>query len=183
MNTFTKQELQELGYESITDQMARDIIAESPDIQEQLVQEHTLITDAYNTMVDHQHKMKSSEWEPLENDVAFSQPTGPDVIHTLWDEHEMIHDMNAFEGDVNAQKHLASSGENGTRADVQLTIRGQNYSTGDTDMGKVYIPKHLTRFFGNGTEPKTCTIVYNGCEEARNAVNIRMPWKCVYVTQ
>jgi hypothetical protein len=183
-NEFTVQELQELGYEALTEQMATDIKSESPAVQAELADEHMQITEAYNAVVDQAHLLKTTgEWENLENDIVFGDFGGPERVNELWDEHEMLYDMNAFESDVNAQKFLASSGENSCQAEVTISTDGQNYATGESNMGKVFIPKHLTRFFRGSKGPKTCVIAYNGCEDARANAKIRMPWKCMYVNQ
>ena len=181
MFTFTEQEWQELEYEALTDQMSRHMLAETPEIQEKLIEEHKEITKAYNAMVQHGHTMKNTgEWENLQNDIAFGSFEDPCQINQKWDYHEMFYDMNAFESDVNAQKILASVGADPRiMIDVHISTGGENYATGESIVGKVYIPKQMTHFFKNQT--KRCMLIYNGCETTRDYFNIRMPWKCLYV--
>ena len=181
MSTFTEQEWRELEYEALTDQMSRHMLAETPEIRAELIEEHAKITEAYNAMVEHEHLMKNTgEWENLENDIAFGGFEEPCKINKLWDEHEMLYDMNAFESDVNAQKILASVGADPRiMMDVNISTEGKNYATGESLVGKVYIPKQMTHFFKDQT--KRCVLVYNGCETSRDYFGIRMPWKCLYV--
>ena len=59
--SFTEQEWQELEYEALTEQMSRHMLAETPEtpeIQEKLIEEHKKITEAYNAMVEHKHKVQ-----------------------------------------------------------------------------------------------------------------------------
>ena len=182
--SFTEQEWQELEYEALTEQMSRHMLAETPEtpeIQEKLIEEHKEITKAYNAMVQHGHTMKNTgEWENLQNDIAFGSFEDPCQINQKWDYHEMFYDMNAFESDVNAQKILASVGADPRiMIDVHISTGGENYATGESIVGKVYIPKKMTHFFKGQT--KRCMLLYNGCETSRDYFNIRMPWKCLYV--
>ena len=181
MFSFTEQEWMELEYEALTDQMSRHMASETPEIQAQLTEEHAAITDAYNAMVEHGHQMKDrGEWENLENDIAFGDFPTNEIVHNLWDEHEMLYDMNAFEGDVNAQNTLASKGYgSAVKTEVTISTYGKKYATGESDMGKVFIPMRLVDYFRG--ESKQCSVAYNGCEDARSCVGIRMPWKCLYV--
>ena len=176
--SFTEQEWQELEYEALTDQMSRDMLSETPDNQETLIEEHKAITDAYNAMVRHEHQMKDSgEWENLDTRYPYRSLV---QINQKWDYHEMFYDMNAFESDVNAQNILASvGGDPRIMMDVNISTNGPNYATGESIVGKVYIPKKMTQFFNDQT--KRCVLVYNGCETSRDYFGIRMPWKCLYV--
>ena len=179
--SFTEQEWQELEYEALTDQMSRHMLSETPENQEKLIEEHKELTEAYNAMAQHKHNMKDSgEWENLQNDIAFGSFEGPCQINQKWDYHEMFYDMNAFESDVNAQKILASvGGDPRTMMDVNISTNGPNYATGESIVGKVYIPKQMAHFFKG--ETKQCVLLYNGCETSRDYFHIRMPWKCLYV--
>jgi len=181
MFTFTEQEWQELEYEALTDQMSRHMLAETPEIQEKLIEEHKEITKAYNAMVQHGHTMKNTgEWENLQNDIAFGSFEEPCQINHMWDYHEMYYDMNAFESDVNSQKIIAAvGGDPRIMVDVNISTGGANYATGESIVGKVYIPKQMKHFFKGQT--KRCMLLYNGCETTRDYFNIRMPWKCLYV--
>ena len=182
MSAFTAQEWQELEYGALTDQMSRHMVAETPEIQEKLIEEHKKITEAYNAMVEHEHSMKNTgEWENLENDVAFGSFEEPCQINQKWDYHEMYYDMNAFESDVNAQKIIAAEHQHVPQImmDVHISTVGPKYATGESIVGKVYIPKQMTHFFKDQT--KRCVLVYNGCETSRDYYGIRMPWKCLYV--
>lgn len=181
MFTFTEQEWQELEYEALTDQMSRHMLAETPEIQEKLIEEHKEITKAYNAMVQHGHTMKNTgEWENLQNDIAFGSFEEPCHINHMWDYHEMYYDMNAFESDVNSQKIIAAvGGDPRIMVDVNISTGGANYATGESIVGKVYIPKQMKHFFKGQT--KRCMLLYNGCETSRDYFNIRMPWKCLYV--
>ena len=180
--SFTEQEWQELEYEALTDQMTQELLAEHPDNQAKLIEEHKVITEAYNAMVAHEHQMKyTGEWENLQNDVAFGSFEEPCQINQKWDYHEMFYDMNAFESDVNAQKILAAKHQHVPQItdDVTISTVGPNYATGESIVGKVYIPKQMTHFFKG--ETKRCVLLYNGCETSRDYYGIRMPWKCLYV--
>jgi len=181
MFTFTEQEWQELEYEALTDQMSRHMLAETPEIQEKLIEEHKEITKAYNAMVQHGQTMKNTgEWENLQNDIAFGSFEEPCQINHMWDYHEMYYDMNAFESDVNSQKIIAAvGGDPRIMVDVNISTGGANYATGESIVGKVYIPKQMKHFFKGQT--KRCMLLYNGCETTRDYFNIRMPWKCLYV--
>ena len=107
--SFTEQEWQELEYEALSDQMTRALLAETPENQGEIMEEHKEISEAYNAMVGHKHQMThTGEWENLQNDVAFGSFEEPCEINHKWDYHEMFYDMNAFESDVNAQKILAA---------------------------------------------------------------------------
>ena len=65
--SFTEQEWQELEYEALTDQITQELLAETPDNQAKLMEEHKAITEAYNAMVRHEHQMKDTgEWENLD---------------------------------------------------------------------------------------------------------------------
>ena len=180
--SFTEQEWQELEYEALTDHMRRELLAETPDNQSTLIEEHKEITEAYNAMAQHKHKMKNTgEWENLQNDVAFGNFEEPCQINQKWDYHEMYYDMNAFESDVNAQKILAAKHQHVPQITIDVTIstNGAKYATGESIVGKVYIPKQMANFFKG--ETKRCVLVYNGCETSRDYYGIRMPWKCLYV--
>ena len=180
--SFTEQEWQELEYEALADQMSRQMLSETPDNQEKLIEEHKEITEAYNAMTQHKHKMKDTgEWENLQNDVAFGSFEEPCQINQKWDYHEMYYDMNAFESDVNAQNILAAKHQHVPQItdDVTISAVGPNYATGESIVGKVYIPKQMTHFFKG--ETKRCVLLYNGCETSRDYYGIRMPWKCLYV--
>ena len=176
--SFTEQEWQELEYEALTDQMSRQMLSETPDNQEKLIEEHKEITEAYNAMTQHKHKMKDTgEWENLETRYPYRSRVH---INQKWDYHEMYYDMNAFESDVNAQKIIASVGcDPRIMIDVSISTNGAKYATGESIFGKVYIPKKMTHFFKG--ETKRCVLVYNGCESSRDYYGIRMPWKCLYV--
>ena len=92
----------------------------------------------------------------------------------------MYYDMNAFESDANAQNILAAvGGDPRIMIDVDISTNGPNYATGESIVGKVYIPKKMTNFFNDQT--KRCVLAYNGCETSRDYFHIRMPWKCLYV--
>ena len=181
---FTEEEWREIEYEALTDQMARHMIAESSDIQEKLLQEYTQIADTYNDIIEHQRSTQfSDEWEDMVGDITFGDHdsfTTQDYLH-LWDEHEMLYDLNAFESAMNTQMYLAHAPQGTTTCDtiMEVTTRGPNYSTGETIYGKVYIPKHLAYEINQrfGRNPPLCKITYNGCEESREAAGIRMPWK------
>ena len=177
--SFTEQEWQELEYEALTDQMARHMVSETSEIQGKLVEEHKEITEAYNAMVQHKHQMKDTgEWETLDTQYPYQSRV---QINQKWDYHEMYYDMNAFESDVNAQKILAAKHQHVPQITIDVTIstNGANYATGESIVGKVYIPKQMARFFKGQT--KQCVLLYNGCETSRDYFNIRMPWKCLYV--
>ena len=180
--SFTEQEWQELEYEALTDQMSRQMLSETPDNQEKLIEEHKEITEAYNAMAQHKHKMKDTgEWENLQNDVAFGSFEEPCQINQKWDYHEMFYDMNAFESDVNTQKIIAAKHQHIPEImnDVSISTVGPKYATGESIFGKVYIPKQMAHFFKG--ETKRCVLIYNGCELSRDYYGIRMPWKCLYV--
>ena len=180
--SFTEQEWQELEYEALTDHMRRELLAETPENQSKLIEEHKEITEAYNAMAQHKHKMKhAGEWENLQNDVDFGNFEEPCQINHKWDYHEMFYDMNAFESDVNAQKILAENHQHLPQItdDVTISTNGPKYATGESIFGKVYIPKQMAHFFKG--ETKRCVLVYNGCETSRDYYGIRMPWKCLYV--
>ena len=177
---FTETEWQELEYECLTDQMSRQLIGETSENQDTLLQEHKEMTEAYNAMAQHKHKMHNTgEWETLDK-KSFRNVSH---INQKWDYHEMYYDMNAFESDVNAQKIIAAKHQHIPQItmDVNISTKGTNYATGESIVGKVYIPKQMTHFFKGQT--KQCVILYNGCEDARKSANIRMPWKCIFVNQ
>ena len=162
--------------------MTRELLDETPDNQETLIKEHMELTEAYNAMVRHEHQMKDSgEWENLQNDVAFGSFEEPCQINQKWDYHEMFYDMNAFESDVNAQKILAANHQHVPQItdDVTISTNGPNYATGESIVGKVYIPKQMAHFF-NG-QKKRCLLLYHGCEISSDYYGIRVPWKCIYV--
>ena len=133
-------------------------------------------------MIKHKESMSNAdEWENMDGDITFGGHDSfstQDYIH-LWDEQEMLYDMNAFESDVHAQVYLANHIQNQCDTTVTLSTQGPNYSTGESLYGKVYIPKHLTPYLQQS--PQSCRIIYNGCEDARQSANIRMPWKCIFV--
>ena len=177
--SFTEQEWQELEYEALTDQMTRELLAETPDNQAKLMEEHTAITEAYNAMARHEHQMKDTgEWENLETRYPYRSRVH---INQKWDYHEMFYDMNAFESDVNTQKIIAAKHQHIPEIlnDVTISTVGSKYATGESIVGKVYIPKQMTHFFKG--ETKRCVLLYNGCETSRDYYGIRMPWKCLYV--
>ena len=104
--SFTEQEWQELEYEALTDQMTRELLAETHENQENIMEEHKDLTEAYNAMVRHEHEMKNTgEWEHLATRYPYRSLVH---INQKWDYHEMFYDMNAFESDVNAQNILAA---------------------------------------------------------------------------
>ena len=184
MNTFTSQEWQELEYTCLLAQMEQQILAESndnPSIIHRLVQEKNNLTNAYNNMTTHQQTLTNAdEWETMD-EITFGDHdpfTSQEYLH-LWDEHEMLYDLNAFESDVHAQVYLANSLTHHCDTTLTLSTHGPNYSTAESIYGKVYVPKHLTKYLQ--TSPQNCRIIYNGCEHAREAANIRMPWKCIFV--
>jgi hypothetical protein len=129
----------------------------------------------------------TDEWQNMPGDLTFGDQefSTQDYLH-LWDEHEMLYDINAFESDINAQKLIASLGS-GQRVsmDVTLTKLGVCYSTGETIFGKVYIPHNQSRFFQPYTDNKPmirrCILTYNGCETARKAGGRGHTWNCLYV--
>ena len=177
--SFTEQEWQELEYEALSDQMTRALLAETPENQGEIMEEHKEISEAYNAMVGHKHQMThTGEWENLDTRYPYRSRAH---INQKWDYHEMYYDMNAFESDVNAQKILAAKHQHVPQImiDVTISTNGSNYATGESIVGKVYIPKQMTNFFKGDT--KRCVLLYNGCETSRNYVGIRMPWKCLYV--
>ena len=176
--SFTEQEWQELEYEALTDQMTRELLAETPENQEKIMEEHKEITEAYNAMVEHKNQMKDTgEWETLDTRYPYQSLV---QINQKWDYHEMYYDMNAFESDANAQNILAAvGGDPRIMIDVDISTNGPNYATGESIVGKVYIPKKMTNFFNDQT--KRCVLAYNGCETSRDYFHIRMPWKCLYV--
>ena len=141
--------------------------------------EQSELRSAYGEAMSHLHTIKHSDaWEDM-GDICFGDHdhSSQDYLH-LWDIQEMYYDMNAFEADVNAQKYLATAGDDPVLT-IDVTTQGQNYSTGDSVLGKIYIPRNLARRLNGDTA--TCKLSYNGCETARNACGIRMPWRCIYV--
>ena len=194
---FTETEWQELEYECLTDHMSPQLISETSKDKDTLLQEPVwldlhvrvwyefeTLSELYNEMIEHQQSMVyADEWENISDNITFGDNdpfSAQDYLH-LWDEHEMLYDMDAFESDMNAQNILAPKHQHIPQItmDVNISTKGANYATGESIVGKVYIPKQMTRFFKGQT--KQCVIVYNGCEDARKAANIRMPWKCIFV--
>ena len=188
MDLFTEKEWRELEYEALCDQMARHMLTASNDIQEKLQQDYNEISMAYNHIIAHQEScLLSDEWEDMDGDITFGNHdsfSSQDYLH-LWDEHEMLYDLNAFESSMHTHAYLAHAPQGTTTCDTVLNVTtwGPNYSTGETIYGKVYIPKHLAhnikqRFDQN---PPLCKIAYNGSEDSREAANIRMPWKLTHI--
>ena len=109
------------------------------------------ITEAYNAMAQHKHKMKKTgEWENLDTRYPYRSRV---QINQKWDYHEMFYDMNAFESDVNAQKILAENHQHLPQItdDVTISTNGPKYATGESIFGKVYIPKQMAHFFKGET--------------------------------
>jgi hypothetical protein len=124
------------------------------------------------------------EWCDLDGDIVFGDHTENQWYQNLWDEHEMSKDMDAFESDNGCQMYLAGHGitdDTRTICEVKITHRGDNYLTGATDIGKVYIPKQLGHLCLGDTI--TCKMVYAGVPECREAYGIKMPWRATYIIQ
>jgi|TARA_B110001469_G_scaffold124814_1_gene139138 hypothetical protein len=123
------------------------------------------------------------EWAPMTEDIVFGTHEDPDEWYqNLWDEHEMSKDMDAFERDNACQGYIADHGitdDTRTTCDVVITHRGDNYLTGSTDIGKVYIPQKLAHRCTGGII--TCTMIYAGTPDCREARNIKIPWRAIFI--
>ena len=183
---FTEQEWRELEYASVAEQITRHIATESSASIDEHLQAYADLTLAYDNISNHQQSTRfSDEWENMGGDITFGDHgdfSTQDYLH-IWDEQEMIHDINAFESGMNTQVYLAHSLSNTCNTFIDLTKIGPNYSTADSIYGKVYIPKHLSHFITKELNTRTafCEITFNGCEESRISANIRMPWKLTKV--
>ena len=125
----------------------------------------------------------SPEWVPMTDDIVFGDHMDTDEWYQhLWDEHEMSKDMDAFERDNACQGYLADHGimdDTRTVCEAVITHRGENYLTGTTDIGKVYIPKPLEHLCQGDT--LSCTMVYAGTPDCREAKGIMIPWRAIYI--
>ena len=145
--------------------------------------------EAFVEMFEHEENMKGrvmvdtkrggSEWED------------PDalLVHD-WDLEEMNDDMNAWECELAIQEHLALGFDHENLVlPVKITTHGDNYSTGECDFGKVFVPKVALSYF-NGDEAN-CFLRFNGMDGTRiHHTNpstgkkheaIAMPWRCMRV--
>ena len=142
-----------------------------------------------------------SEWFDTESNFTFDDVSAKcqadldaiDARHTsLLDEAEMHWDMCKWEDEIAQHKLLAEftwdkRGEESAmnrRSEigelVELTKIGQDYLTGTTPYGKVYIPKHVwdgTAFGEGGTITGFMLIRFLGFEDCRPERS--MPWRAM----
>ena len=183
---FTENEIRDLEYHIFQTQLKDDIQKETNPINLQLLaRKQRELRTCYLDLCNHTSSMQhSDEWEDM-GDLTFGNDShsSQDYFH-LWDIHEMFHDMNAFEWDTNTDIILANNSQNNDTSiieiPVSLTTLGNHYSTGECPLGKVYIPKNLTKFMKHNSH--ICTLKYNGNLLSRQSVNINMPWKCIHVS-
>jgi hypothetical protein len=147
--------------------------------------------EAYVEMIEHEEKMMGEDaWEThwLPGSEAERAELG-----RLWDLEEMADDMDLWEWELALQEHLALGfSPDGLALDVKITTRGDNYSTGESQFGKVFIPNVALNFF-NEDQTATCQLRFNGMDGTRllhqNPLTgrvhqaIAMPWRCMRVVQ
>lgn len=117
-------------------------------------------------------------------------------ITDLYDELEMVHDMNAFEREeacheLMAQNHFDGrvfkvdskdgkdsqvSKQSRMVAIMEISERGENYGTGIIDVGKVFIPKMMLDQIPETTKYQRCIIQFKGFGECRGN---QMAWRCL----
>lgn len=128
----------------------------------------------------------TGEYEGMDNDKE---------ITDLYDELEMIHDMNAFEREEVCHELMAQNPFDGRvfKADskdgnsqvskqsrmvalMEISGRGENYGTGIIDVGKVFIPKMMLDQIPETTKYQRCIVQFKGFGECRGN---QMAWRCL----
>ena len=128
----------------------------------------------------------TGEYEGMDNDKE---------ITDMYDELEMLHDMNAFEREEACHDLMAQNPFDGrdwkidTKKEpsgvskqsrmivlMEISERGDNYGTGIIDVGKVFIPKILLDQIPETTKYQRCIIQFKGFGECRGN---QMAWRCL----
>lgn len=145
--------------------------------------------EAFVEMFEHEENMKGS----VNRSAAEDEWEDPDalLVHD-WDLEEMFDDMNAWECELTLQEYLASGFDHENLIlPVKITTHGDNYSTGECDFGKVFVPKVALGYF-KGDEAN-CFLRFNGMDGTRilhtNPITgkkhdpIAMPLRCMRVVK
>ena len=137
------------------------------------------------------YKMKdTSEWDhgSINNGVIIGDiDQGDQVYFNLLDESEMNQDMDLWDMEEACHEYFANGGQIDVSLPVVITKVGEKYSTGECDMGKVYVPNIALNFFHTSpNEPSQwCHLQFKGFENSRTNPNghkkITMPWRCMKV--
>ena len=128
----------------------------------------------------------TGEYEGMDNDKE---------ITDLYDELEMVHDMNAFEREEACHDLMAQNPFDGRVFKVdskdgnsqvskqsrmvtlmEISERGENYGTGIMDVGKVFIPKMMLDQIPETTKYQRCIVQFKGFGECRGN---QMAWRCL----
>ncbi len=172
---------------SLHKQFTFDEEMEIIDALDNLQHDHAEV-EALQALNDYNESSKDTgEYEDMDNDKE---------ITDLYDELEMIHDMNAFEREevcheLMAQNHFdgrvfkvdSNDGKDSqvskqSRMVVLMEIsgRGENYGTGIIDVGKVFIPKMMLDQIPETTKYQRCIVQFKGFGECRGN---QMAWRCL----
>ena len=129
----------------------------------------------------------SGEWDGVGNSMMIMDAhyNGGGIEHYLYllDMAEMEKDLSAFESaeachELFAEEHfdkrISGDTELNKRSEMKLwcaiTAVGDDYATASSDVGKVYIPKHL--FQGTTNDDTPYIITGDGCASVPDSVNI-----------
>ena len=144
--------------------------------------------EALQALNDYDESSKDTgEYEGMDNDKE---------ITDLYDELEMIHDMNAFEREEACHELMAQNpfdgrvfkvdSKDGKDSQVskqsrmvtlmEISERGENYGTGIIDVGKVFIPKMMLDQIPETTKYQRCIVQFKGFGECRGN---QMAWRCL----
>jgi len=148
---------------------------------------------ALEDLVYHIHTGKDTdEYEPFNQDImigGFDKDLLDEEYFRMLDRDEMIGDMFAFE-DENQTHELLAQNPWSTRSSsmdsvskkteatfpVQVTQRGDNYSTGTSSYGKVYIPKACS--LPEDVDTIKVRARFQGFDGCRKSV---MPWRVIAI--
>ena len=173
------------------DDEMQSIVEQHLDELQSTPEERLALKQAY----EHKMGMKDTgEWEEFDGDIAIGKRDESDEIaYEVYSELEMKHDKKAYECECNCDmflsKHPIESRHNmktsrevgdinkktQTTMYVDVTTRGENYTTGTSEYGKVYIPNQM---MPEDTNTMKIRAVFKGYEQARGK---QMPWRCLEV--
>jgi len=122
------------------------------------VEEKTALSDLVLHSIQMTQEGEWMELAPEEDDIKFGDFDGSLEYLHLWDEHEMVRDMEIFEEEFaldtalsiphEARPSSPSDGifdqQDSTNVPVKILHLGDDYYTGQSPFGKVYIPRHIT---------------------------------------
>jgi len=179
-------------YSDVTEDMDEEEMQKVVEQQLDELQSTAEEREALKAVYDHKRGMKDTgEWEEFDGDIAIGKRDESDELaYEVYSGLEMKHDKKAYECECNCDMLLSTKpiesrhnkktsnevGDINKKSEmtmyVDITTRGDNYTTGTSEYGKVYIPNQM---IPDETNTMKIRAVFKGYEQVRGK---QMPWRC-----